>query len=105
MILLLPCSDKETWMGVPFSLGLLVTKREYNFATVNGVRPKSCNSSTSTEVNERSPTPGVSLSPPQAASSSLAVPNDVSRAAFAAKQQSRIMSTRGFASRSIGYTN
>ena len=80
----------------------MVTKREYNIATVNGARPKYCNTSTRTEVNERSHTPGVSLSPPQAASSSLAVPNDVSRAALAAKQQSRIMSTRGLASRSIG---
>ena len=93
MILLLPCSDKATWMGVLLSLCLMVTKREYSIATVNGVRPNDCISSTSTEVNERLPTPGVSLSPPQAASSSLAAPKDVSRAALPAKQQSRIIST------------
>lgn len=49
------------------------------------------------DVNERWPTPVVGFSRPQAASISFVDPSAVSRAALAAKQQSRMIKTRGIA--------
>lgn len=96
-MLLPPCSDSRAYMGVYFNLHRIVTKRECNIATVKGLDPKACSSSTKAEVNERSLTPVVGFSRPQAASSSFVVPSAVLRAAFAAKQQSRMISTWGTA--------
>ena len=66
-------------------------------ATVKGLSPKSRSSSISADVNDRIPTPWVGFSLPQAARISFVVPSVVSRAAFAAKQQSRMIRTCGIA--------
>ena len=66
-------------------------------ATVNGLSLKFWSSSISADVNDRVPTPRVGFSLPQAARISLVVPSVVSRAAFAAKQQSRMIRTYGIA--------
>ena len=54
---------------------------------------KAFNSSINAEVKDLSPTPTVGFSLPHAARSSFVVPSVVSLAAFAAKQQSKIMRT------------
>ena len=69
---------------------------------MKGLSPNSQSSSISADVKDLIPTPRVGFSLPQAARISFFVPCVVSRAAFAAKQQSRMIRTCGIAFSSSG---